>query len=130
MLQKYYNLQRICSALSDFYDWVGQGGGVRRPSGKGWEARDQPVLWNSWIFFPSPSILNDILLLKILFSGIGRAPEGEQVSLYLPGLGRKPQCTLIFKDGSSLTRFSFHIINMTAVLVTYFKFNLFTFPMH
>lgn len=30
------------------------------------------------LFSPSPSMLNDILLLKTLFSGISRCPEGPQ----------------------------------------------------
>lgn len=38
---------------------------------------------------PTPPILNDILLLKILFSEIYRAPKGQQLPLYPPGLGEE-----------------------------------------
>lgn len=36
--------------------------------------------------FPLPLILNNILLLKILFSEIYRSPEGQQFPFYPPGL--------------------------------------------
>lgn len=52
-----------------------------------WEelgSKDQSVLRNSWLFSPPPPILNDILLLKILFSEIYRAPKGQQLPLYPP----------------------------------------------
>lgn len=36
-----------------------------------------------------PPILNDILLLKTLFSEIYRAPKGQQLPFYPPGLGEE-----------------------------------------
>lgn len=65
---------------------------------EGWEGQSEweglgskgPVSsMNSWLFFSLPPILNDILLLKILFSEIYRAPKGQQLPLYPPGLGEE-----------------------------------------
>lgn len=107
--------------------WEGWEGQAER---EGLGSKDQSVQRNSWLFFPPSPILNNILLLKILFSEIYRAPKGQQLPLYPLVWRRKPQCRRIFTDSSSLERISFHIINMTTVLVTCFKFKLFASPEH
>lgn len=62
-------------------EWEGQA------EWEGLGSKDQSVLRNSWLFSPPPPILNDILLLKILFSEIYRAPKGQQLPLYPPWSG-------------------------------------------
>lgn len=64
--------------------WEGWEGQAER---EGLGSKDQSVQWNSWLFFPLPPILNDILLLKILFSEIYRAPKGQQLPLSWSGGG-------------------------------------------
>lgn len=120
---------KISSTLSAFMNGGGRGPGW---VGRAREWGGKLVLWNSLIFsLPSPPMLNDILLLKILFSGIYRSPEGQPVPASSQTRGGSHSAYWFLTDGPSPKWFHpFHIINMTTVLVTYFKFNFFSFPKH